>query len=306
MDRIALVVNPRAGRGRVARELPRLLGDLRGIGIEPTLLETDRPGHGVELARRAAVAGHDTVVAVGGDGTVNEVVNGLIHGDTPVGPSALGVVAAGSGADFNRTWRLPKHTGDTLGGVLGPTRPLDVGKLTFQTPEGTASRYFVNIAEVGMGAETVRLAGRMPRWLGRSRYLIAFWPTLVRFRKRDLNVSTEDQTHTGDAHNAIIANGRYFGGGMHISPHSDPADGLLDLQVSVGPKRQAFTLIPRIYKGTHLPDHRIVEMSGRSGRIDSSEPMLVEADGEVLGTTPLGFEVIPGALPIRVGDASAA
>ena len=131
-------------------------------------------------------------------------------------------------------------------------------------------RYFVNVAEAGMGAATVRAAGRLPRFLGKVRYLVAFWPTLARFHPGEVTVTVNGERFQGRAHTAIIANGRFFGGGMGISPHSNPDDGIADLQINIGPKRQAFTLIPKIYKGTHLPSGLIVQLSGREGLIETA------------------------------------
>jgi YegS/Rv2252/BmrU family lipid kinase len=299
MPRTVLVVNPRAGQGRVGRELPRLVQTLTAAGTDPTVLATEHPGHATDLARRAALGGAETVVAVGGDGTVNEVVNGLLSDDRPVGDAVLGVVSAGSGADFARSFNLPKHANGGIRGILGPAVPIDVGRLTCTTTDGPVTRYFANLAEAGMGAATVAAANRLPRRLGKSRYLVAFWPTLARFDPTEVTVTVDGQTYTGRAHNALIANGRYFGGGMHISPRSDPADGRADLQVNIGPKRQAFMLIRKFYKGTHLPDPRIVELSGRAGSIVSAAPLLVEADGEIMGTTPLRFEILSGVLRMR-------
>ncbi|MEK7252526.1 MAG: diacylglycerol kinase family protein [Actinomycetota bacterium] len=301
MPRTVLVVNPRAGRGRVGKELPRLVATLKAAGAEPQVMTTQRPGHATDLARTASRNGADTVVAVGGDGTVNEVVNGLILDDRPIGHAALGVVAAGSGADFARSFGYPPHTGERLHGILGGTTPLDVGRLTCDTASGQITRYFVNVAEAGMGAATVRAAERLPRRLGKSRYLVAFWPTLAGFRPCEVTVVADDERFTGRTHNVIIANAGYFGGGMRISPHSDPIDGVVDLQINIGPKRQAVTLIPKIFKGRHLPDKRIVQMSGRTGSVDAASPLPVEADGEMIGTTPLTFAVLPGVLRLRTG-----
>lgn len=299
MDRVALIVNPRAGKGRVGRELPRLLDTIAAAGARAEVLTTHHAGHATTLARNAAEEGAATVVAVGGDGTVNEVVNGLIVGDRPVGDAALGVVAAGSGADFARSFGFPAHTGTDLRGIVGATTPLDVGRIDCQGPDGPVVRYFVNVAEAGMAAATVDIAERLPRRLGKSRYFVAFWPTLARYRPCQVTVTAGDTTFTGRSHNALIANARYFGGGMHISPRSLPDDGIADLQVNVGPKRQAFLLVPKFYKGTHLPDDRIVEMHGRSGSIDAERPIPVEADGELVGATPLTFRILPGVLRLR-------
>lgn len=295
---VALVVNPAAGRGRVGRELSGLLDRLGAAGVDHTVLESQWPGHTVELAAAAAREGFDVVAAVGGDGTVNEVVNGLVSGDRPVSASALGVVAAGSGADFARSFDLPKHTADVRTGVFDERRPLDVGRIELDGPTGRVTRYFVNVAEAGLGAAVVARAERLPRGLGRSRYLIAFWPTLARFDPCVIRVSANGASIEEEAHNVVVANARYFGGGMHISPHSDPADGELDVQVSVGPKRQAFTLIPKVYRGRHLPDDRILEMAGSTITVDADRPLAVEADGEMVGSTPATFSVLPGLLTL--------
>jgi YegS/Rv2252/BmrU family lipid kinase len=300
MRRIALVVNPRAGRGRVGRELTRLLVTLAEAGLDVEAHETTHRGHAVELARTAALNGFDTVVAVGGDGTVNEVANGLIDRDRPVSSASLGVVAAGSGADFARSFGLPKHVDHELAGIAGRTRRLDVGKIVCNPVSGAepVTRYFVNAAEAGMAAATVERAERLPRWFGKARYLIAFWPSLAGFDPFEMTVSTGDASFTGRAHNLLVANGRYLGGGMQISPHSDTGDGRFDIQVNVGPKRQAFTLIPKIYRGTHLPDDLIIQMSGPEVAIHTERPVPIEADGEMVGVTPATFTILPGLLEL--------
>ena len=265
--------------------------------IQTEVYATAHRGHATELARTAAMDGADTVVAVGGDGTVSEVVNGLIESDRPVSGAALGIVAAGSGADFARTFGLPAHVDHGLTGILGRSRRIDVGRIDAATADGSPiTRYFVNAAEAGMAAATVARAERLPRWLGRSRYLVAFWPSLAAFDPVTMTVSTPEETREIHAHNLLVANGRYIGGGMHISPHSDPSDGTLDVQVNIGPKRQAFTLIPKIYRGTHLPDERILQMSGSTVSVVTDAPVPIEADGEMVGVTPATFTVLPGLL----------
>lgn len=296
---VALVVNPRSGKGRVGRELPRLIALIVAKGGHPEVLLTSHAGHATELAHDAAARGADTIVAVGGDGTVNEVVNGMIADDRPVGTSTIAVVAAGSGCDFARSFDLPGHVGDHLDGFDEPTRPLDVGRIECAGRDGLVTRYFVNVAEAGMAAATVQRAAGYPRWMGRSRYLVAFWPTLARFKPVEVTVATPHEVYQGMAHNALVANARYFGGGMHISPHSNPSDGVLDAQVSIGPKRQAFTLIPKFYRGTHLPDPRIIQMAAGSFTIEAQRPILVEADGELVGETPATITALPGLLRLR-------
>lgn len=293
---IALIVNPRSGRGRAGRELPTLTAALDSIEADYEIHTTRHPGHATELATDSAASGAKTVVAVGGDGTVNEVANALMRLAADSRPS-LGVVAAGSGADFARTFDLPEHTNTQLQGVIGPVRPIDVGRMEF----GDASvRYFVNLANIGLAAATVERAERLSRRLGKTRYIVAFWPVLARYSKCEISVVVDGEPHAESAHNLLLANGRFAGGGMHFSPHSDPSDGKFDGQMNIGPKLQAITLIPKIYRGKHLPDERILQMSGSRFEIEAERPLMVEADGEMLGTTPVTITVIPEALGLVV------
>jgi YegS/Rv2252/BmrU family lipid kinase len=281
---------------RAGRELPTLMAALDATESDYEVHATKHPGHASELAVIAAAAGATTVVAVGGDGTVNEVVNGIMQTDPDARPN-LGVVAAGSGADFARSFDLPEHTDGELKGVIGATRRIDVGHMEFGDRSG---HHFVNIANIGLAAATVERAERLPRRLGKARYIVAFWPVLARYSKCEISVNVDGTHYSENAHNLLLANGRYAGGGMNFSPHSDPADGRLDVQMNIGPKRQAVSLIPKIYRGKHLPDARILQVSGSRFEIDAERPLMVEADGEMLGETPVTITVVADALAIVV------
>jgi len=281
---------------RAGRELPTLMAALDATKSDYEVHATKHPRHASELAVTAAAAGATTVVAVGGDGTVNEVVNGIMQTDPEARPN-LGVVAAGSGADFARSFDLPEHTDAYLKGVIGETRRIDVGHMEFADRSG---HHFVNIANIGLAAATVERAERLPRRLGKARYIVAFWPVLARYSKCEMSVNVDGKHYSENAHNLLLANGRYAGGGMNFSPHSDPADGRLDAQMNIGPKRQAVSLIPKIYRGKHLPDARILQVSGSRFEIDAERPLMVEADGELLGETPVTITVVASALAIVV------
>jgi diacylglycerol kinase (ATP) len=291
---IALVVNPRAGMNRAGRELPPLMAALDSAGHDYEVRTTKHQGHASELAVEAAQAGAAVVVAIGGDGTVNEVVNGLMNVD-PGNRPRLGVVAAGSGADFARTFDLPEHTGGSLAGVVGSSTPIDVGLMEFS--DGSR-RHFVNIANVGLAAATVERAERLPRRLGKARYVVALWPVLAGYTKCHISVTVDGIEHSKVAHNLLLANGRFAGGGMRFSPHSDPTDGVFDGQMNVGPKRQAVTLVPKIFKGSHLPNDRILQLSGQRFVVEAERTLIVEADGELIGETPVTMTVIPGAIDL--------
>jgi diacylglycerol kinase (ATP) len=302
---LTLIVNPVSGRGKVAAALPRIEEALRREGLEHRIEVTRGPGDATRATRRALEGDGRFVVAVGGDGTIHEVVNGMFADGRPVREDAvLGVVAAGSGSDFVRTFDLP---GDATGGCAHlageATRPLDVGKVTYlDDPSGQRQgvRYFANIAEVGLGAATVARAAALPRSIGRSRYFLGFWITLPGFANCPIRLSADDRRFAGRVHNVVIANGRYFGGGMHVSPGSQPDDGAFDVLVMKGPKSDSFTTIPKVYRGAHLPDPDIVELTAAHVRVDADRPLPIEADGEVLGTTPATFELLLRPLRLKV------
>jgi diacylglycerol kinase (ATP) len=300
--RLVVIANLHAGQGKVARRLPDIERTLDEAGLAYRIVTTTGPGHATEAARSALAGGERYLVAVGGDGTVHEVLNGMVENDAPVAADAvLGVVAAGSGCDFVRSLSLP-------GGAVGASRHLagdavrqiDVGKVTFTSGSSAETRYFANIAEAGLGAAVVERTGRLPGFLGSAKYFCGFWLTLPRFRPAVVRIRADDREFEWRAHNVVIANCEFFGGGMHISPKSKPDDGLLDGLVMVGPKSDAFTMLPKVYKSTHLPHRGIAELTVRSLRLEADPPLQIEADGEMLGTTPATFEVVPGALRVKV------
>ena len=299
--RLTVIANPNAGRGQVAQHLPELERALRARRLEYRILETAGPGDAERLAREALASGERFLVAAGGDGTVDGVVNGMLADDRPVDPDAvLGVVAAGSGNDFVRTFGLPGDAGRATAVLQGESVfPIDVGKVTFATADGTtASRYFAGVAEAGLGAAMAARASRLPRGLGRGRDFLGFWFALTRFRVPEIRMTVGDAEVGGRATHVVVANCQYRGGGMRISPRSWPNDGLLDVLVFRGPKSDAFTRLPKLFHGDYLPDPNVGEYKGRRLTLDADRPLPVQADGEILGTTPATFELL--RLPIRL------
>jgi diacylglycerol kinase (ATP) len=299
---LVIIANPRAGQGKVERHLPEIERTLTDAGIEYRIARSTHAGHATEIARNALDSGDRYLVAAGGDGTVHEVLNGMIENDVPVTHDAvLGIVAAGSGCDIVRTLGLPGDAVQASHHLLGEAvRRIDIGKITFTAGGKDVTRYFGNIAEAGLGAATVARTGRLPRSLGAAKYFAGFWLTLPAFHPAVVRLEADDSSYAWRAHNVVVANCQYFGGGMHISPKAQPDDGLLDVLAMVGPKTDAFTMLPKIYKGTHVPHRNIAEARARTVRIDASPPLPIEADGEILGTTPATFAVVPNAMRVKV------
>lgn len=311
--RMRLIANPRAGRGAVASTLPTLLSEIAGHGLEHELVETTGPGHATRAAREALDAGVRFLVAVGGDGTLHEVVNGLVEwvpaaDGSPPQPRViaddvvLGVAAAGSGCDFARTFGLERKPAVvarrfTTGNVM----PIDLGVVRYRDLDGRpAQRVFANIAEVGYGAEVVRLAARMPRWIGRLRYLLAAWGAIAALQRQETSVAIGSHEHTVPVVNVVVANGQFFGGGMKVAPRALPDDNRFNVQVFTGERSQVFIGTPKIFRGEHIPHPNIIERMAQTVSLAPAEALAVEADGEILGTTPASFSLMPKALTLKI------
>ncbi|HWH31080.1 MAG TPA: diacylglycerol kinase family protein [Egibacteraceae bacterium] len=296
-----LIVNPRAGRHEA--DLKALTDGLAAQGLDFDEVRTTGPGSAERLAREALEEGIRYLVAVGGDGTVHEVVNGMVADDKPVNPDAvLGVYAAGSGCDFIRTFGLNRAP-DVVARHFATDHvmPIDVGVAELTGPDGRPlQRYFANIAEVGYGAEAVRRAAGYPRWLGKVRYLFAAWGAVRGVNAQQATIELEGKQVDRNLVNLVAANCQFFGGGMKVAPRALPDDGIFNVQIFHGAKSQVFQLTSKIYKGEHIPHPGISEFQSPWVAVAPDEPMLVEADGEVLGTTPVRFRLLQRAIQLKL------
>lgn len=299
---MTLICNARSGRGGAGKALPEVRSYLEERGLEHEVRFTEGRGHATEIARSELEAGRKFLVAVGGDGTVHEVVNGMIRDDEAIVPDAvLGVVAAGTGSDFIKTFGLPAMPVHAVAHLDGPESfPIDVGKITYVQDGAEVVRYFPNIAEVGLGAAVVARAERLPRWLGPTVYFFAFWMQIRKHKQTQVVVDLVDRKYEGLMNNMVVANCQFFGGGMKIAPKAVPTDGLLDIQIDKVKKREAIAIVPKIYKGEHLPHPDIKEAKRVRCSITSERPLPIEADGEVLGTTPASFELLRDVIRLKV------
>lgn len=295
-----VIANPIAGKGWVGRD-PSVLEDLlRAAGIGFELRLTSGRGHAREIARSTIEGGGMFLVAVGGDGTIHEVVNGMFDAD-PTPDAVLGILSAGSGSDFIRTFGLPQDPRDGIKHLTGENLfTVDIGKITYARGEDRPVEYFPNIAEAGLGADVVRRAERFPRSMGRLRYLAGFWMSLGTFKPTEGRVVLDERTYEGPITNLVVANAQFFGGGMRIAPKAHPADGKFDVLVQRGTKRDYVAGITKVYKGTHLPSPAIKQYLAARVEVTTEKPLPVEADGELLGTTPATFELLPEALKLKI------
>jgi diacylglycerol kinase (ATP) len=253
-----------------------------------------------DLAREAAAGGSRLFVAVGGDGTVNEIVNGLAGAES----AELAIVHRGTGGDFVRTFGIPRRLEDALAVARdGVAREIDLGRGTLKTWAGReGSAWFANVASAGMsGAIAKRINETDSAFGGKVSYAWSTLAVFARWRNAHVQVAVDGEERSGTMHDVLVANGRYVAGGMKICPDAEPDDGLFDvLLIGDVTKRDLVMAFPKLYRGTHLPHPKAELLRGRVVEIDSPEPLPVELDGEQPGTTPARFEIVPRALRVRV------
>jgi len=253
---------------------------------------SERPGQLTELARSAA-AEHELLVVVGGDGTLNEVVNGV------AGTSAeLAVLPCGTGQDFGRTYGIPSRLEDAVRVALGShAKTIDLGRVTYAGGE----RYFANVGSVGMSGAVAGRANSMSKALGGR---VTFYYALARefaiWRNTEVTVRLDDGERSGRMHDVIVANGQWHAGGMRLAPEARFDDGVFDVVV-IGDvtKLDFLTTSPKLYKGGHVHHPRVEVVRSATVEIDAAEPLPLELEGEQVGTTPARFEVVPRALRVR-------
>jgi diacylglycerol kinase (ATP) len=297
VTRAFLVVNPMAGGGRTRRMWPRISAELTRLGLPFEFAETCHEGHGAELARRAAGAGWPLVVAVGGDGTLNEVVNGLTDA-RGVSMATAGAILTGRGRDacrnfgFAADWRLAARRL-----VEGADARFDLGAAEW--PDGPR-RYFLSVAGVGFDAAVARRA-RSRGGVGTLPYLRAIVESLAAHRVIAATLCADDASASSVALTAaVIANGAHYGGGMKIAPSADPADGLLDLVVLGGLGRvELLRWLPTVYRGRHLANPKVSTRRISSLSVDAACPLPTHLDGETAADTPVTFRICPLALRLR-------
>ncbi|GGI04701.1 diacylglycerol/lipid kinase family protein [Egicoccus halophilus] len=299
-----LVANPGAGAGRDA-VLPRLTAALRTRGLDFDVVTTGGPGDATRLARQAVQDGRRFVVAVGGDGTVQEVVNGLVDAETgevrgrrPV----LGVVAGGTGCDFARTFGLDRAPEVLADHLLGEqTLPIDLGRVRLTGLDGRPRTVlFANIAEAGYGGDVIALANRLPRRLGRARYGAAIVGAIARFRHVETTVTVDQGTRTEPLCNVVVANGQFFGRGLQVAPRALPYDDRFNVQSWGATPFDVLRAAPQLRKGDHLSRSDVREWQSARVEVAASRPLLVEADGEVLGRTPASFDLLHRVIDLKL------
>lgn len=301
-----LIINPVAAHGKMRERWHAVQATLRAENFSFDYSFTERHLHAIELTRAALATGADLIVAVGGDGTLNQVVNGMFDATGAlINPgAAIGLITSGTGGDFARTAGIPRDPVAAARQLARATqtRVIDLGEMLLTREGKMTRRLFANIAGVGFDAEVVmRVEAGDKRGSGTLPYYSALLTTIWKYQNKDVRLQLDNTTVEGRFNAIVICNGKYFGGGMQISPNSNLTDGQLDV-ITLGDLGRIEVVLntPRLYNGTILEHPKVRAYSAQRVTIDTRQEILIQADGEFLGPGPVTFCIRPAALRLRV------
>lgn len=300
-----VIVNPVAGSCSVRREWPYISGQLRRAGLSFDYEFSKGVGHALEIASRAADSGYHYLIAVGGDGTVNEVANGILRSNNSAS-TILGIVSAGTAHAFSLSLGIGEDYVNACSCLAGQGRVLiDVGVVQCWRQGLSIKRFFVNEASVGFSAEIVDAWKWVPNRFGRSLNLalrtVAAYTCLATHRNKRVKLRLGSDVESICSCAVVVANGQYMADRMQIAPHASVDDGLLDAVIFGDvSKSDLLKIRPTLYNGSHVRHAKIRERKTTTITIESDEQLLVEADGDILGEGPVSFWVIPSALTVVV------
>ncbi len=307
-----IIVNPKSASGATREKWSQTASDLRAHFGPFSVAFTKGPGDGIDLAERAAESGRHFIIACGGDGTINEVANGILRSGEDV---ELGVLPSGTGGDFRRTLGLPLTNREAAAALRdGETRRIDAGKATFLDLNGnTVKRYFLNVSSFGLAASIIKRvkSAKIFDWLpvdsvrGRANFAASTLREVLELDPVTIRVRIDGgEEKTLQTINFCIANARYFGGGMMIAPDAKINDGLFDV-VNIGDISTAKILLNAysLYCGTHNDLNEVKSTLAKRIEVsafDLSTDILLETDGELPGKLPATYEIVPNALRVRI------
>jgi YegS/Rv2252/BmrU family lipid kinase len=306
------VVNPRSASGRTGYDWPEIEKGLRALYPALSVGFTTRRAEATGLVRRALGEGHGEIIAIGGDGTINEAVNGFFDIEGPIAPDAVfAFVTSGTGGDFRKTFGVDAGPQAALARLkTARIRHVDVGRVACLSTDGLpVVRYFINVASFGLSGAVVDAVNRarFAKLFGGA-FAFAFHSAAAMLRYRDRAVRLRidgDYDEIARISTVAVANARFFGGGMKIAPDAVPHDGAFDVVVIGGaPKLQAIRDLKLIYTGEHIRNPGVRVVRGRkvvAAPVAETHGLavLIETDGENAGKLPATFEILPAALNLR-------
>lgn len=304
-ERDVFIVNPRSAAGATLRRFERIRAQFAARLPHLEVWLTHAPGHATELARQAVRENVRTLISVGGDGTNNEVLNGFFdaQGDAIASDTALGIVTSGTGGDFRRSFGWSEDPLEALDRIVRrDVHKIDVGRVQFTDEAGRQQlRHYLNIGSFGIGGDIVNTVNHSSKaWGAKASFLLGTVRNMVRYQPQKVRLTCDDAPALDCEITAVaVANGQFFGGGMHVAPQADVADGLFHTVIIEGgglPLWLQHGL--KIYSGRHqdLAQVRTLPVKRLQAESRDSRPVLLELDGEACGRLPASFEVLPQVL----------
>lgn len=306
MNKVMFIVNPASGNGKTKRAWVDIERGLHNKGLEYEVQYTSEPLDAVKLTQSAILDGFDCIAAVGGDGTINEVLNGFYINKQKINETTLlTAIPMGTGSDLSRVIGFRKGI-EAIRGIWKASSIIscDVVEASFKGWNGKEeSRYFINIADIGLGSETIMRVNKNSKSLGVfMSFLAGTVSALIRYKNRDIKVTVDGlEVYEGSSSMVAVANGKYFGGGMMIAPNAEIADGLLDVVILKDfNKKELICSLPLVYKGNHVGHSKVSICRGREILIQSNDQLFLEMDGETPGSADVYFRVIPADIRVLV------
>jgi YegS/Rv2252/BmrU family lipid kinase len=306
--RVRVILNPSAASGAALGRVSEIGATLRRFDLRHEIVLTRARGHAKELARAAREDGVDVIAVVGGDGTLNEVVQAYLgdDGEAVRGPD-LALIPSGTGGDFKKTLGMSGALDEAVARIRhGQKRPIDLGVLRLISHAGDERLHaFVNIASFGIGGQVDAIVNGSPKWVGgKAAFFVATLRAMASYKNASVRVKVDGKPwFEGPIFNVAIANGRFFGGGMMIAPHADPSDGRFEC-VALGDlsRTEVVALSPKIDQGAHLGADGVRVTSGTRVEAEPMHPwasVLLDVDGEQPGRLPVKATLLKGALTFR-------
>lgn len=303
--KVHIIFNPIAGAGKATEQRDQLLRKFRAnYGQSFEFVETTCSGDAEQLTRQAILKGAQLIIAVGGDGTINEVVNGFFSNGKPIHSSCeLGVVNCGTGGGFAQSLGLPDDISEQVDWInQGTAKSVDIGHVTYSGEDGVGiHRYFINECQLGIGADIVsKVSVKQKRFGGAVAFGSATISEMFRAKANRMTISRDGVTEEKDLLGVVVGNGKYCAGGMQLTPTAHHFDGLLDLLlIHKMSLLQRCLLFPKIYFGKHIFSKKFSLEQARTIVFDSTPAVRLETDGELLGFTPCEIRVLPEAIKVR-------
>ncbi|MBV2247211.1 MAG: diacylglycerol kinase family lipid kinase [Lentimicrobium sp.] len=301
-----VIVNPNAGRRKGEKDWLEIAALLQAAGIGFTSIFTEHPNHAVKLARKYVEAGFKKIIVVGGDGTLNEVLNGIFtQKKYPTTDIVLAMIPVGTGNDWGRTFNIPTNYKKAIELIARQKIFIqDVGRVQYISKDLTKQRHFINMAGLGFDAMVAKRTNKVKREgkSGPFSYLISLFSSLINYNHKKVKIRMDDTQLSADVFTMSVAICRFNGGGMMQAPNAIADDGLFDITVITRLSRLlVIRNVKKLYDGSFVKMPQVKTFLSKKVEIESDPPMYLETDGESLGHTPVSFEIIPLAIQVISG-----